>query len=182
VRCEARREVLKSGGLDKCEEGEIVSAKTVAFIVAALWLVLVVTIQIASADDATPDSGGGRYIFNTQTDGIVRLDTQSGQVSLCNRRAVGWVCEAAPEDRAVLENEIARLHSENALLKKDILSRGLPLPPGAMPEPPVAQSGTSILNLPTDAEVDRVVALANRVWHRLIDAVERAQKQIFNKS
>jgi hypothetical protein len=33
-----------------------------------------------------------------------------------------------PEDRAVLENEIARLRSENAALKKDILSRGLPLP------------------------------------------------------
>jgi hypothetical protein len=63
----------------------------------------------------------------------------------------------------------------------------LPLPPGAAPEPPVAENGApqiSVpnLHLPSDADVDRMVALANRVWHRLIDAVERAQKRILDKS
>ena len=87
----------------------------------------------------------------------------------------------------MLENEIARLRSENAALKKDILSRGLPLPPGAMPEPPVAQNGepqisVPNLHLPSDADVDRMVALSDRVWHRFVDAIERAQKQILNKS
>jgi hypothetical protein len=100
---------------------------------------------------------------------------------------VGWACEAAPEDRAVLENEIERLRSENAALKKDILSRGLPLPPGAIPEPPVAQNGTPQngepgLRLPSDADVDRVMALVGRAWHRLVEALERAQKQVLNKS
>ncbi len=71
----------------------------------------------------------------------MRLDTQTGEVALCSQHAVGWACEAAPEDRAVLENEIARLRSENAALKKEILARGLPLPPGATPEPPVAANG-----------------------------------------
>ena len=69
---------------------------------------------------------------------------QTGEVSLCSQRTVGWACQAAPEDRAVLENEIARLRSENAALKKDLLSRGLPLPPGAMPEPPVARDGDTL--------------------------------------
>jgi hypothetical protein len=141
----------------------------------------------AAAEDAAPDSEGGRYMFSKVADGFVRLDTRSGEVALCSQRNVGWACEAAPEDRAVLENEIARLRGENAALKKDILSRGLPLPPGAMPEPPVAQNGEpqngeSRLRLPSDADVDRVMALVGRAWHRLVEALERAQKQVLNRS
>ena len=145
----------------------------------------------ACADEATPDTAGGRYIFEQQADGqgngYLRLDTQTGEVSLCSRKAVGWACEAAPEDRAVLENEIARLRAENAALKKDILSRGLPLPPGVMTEPSTAQNeqpqnGQPSLQLPSDADIDRMVAFVDRVWHRLVDAIHRAQKQILNKS
>jgi hypothetical protein len=163
------------------------SVKTMAFGFVALAL-----IAPARAQPTPPDSAGGRYVFSKQADGFIRLDTQTGEVSLCSQKSVGWACEAAPDDRAVLENEIARLRSENGTLKKDLLSRGLPLPPGASSEPPVAQSDlpqkdqpqndTSNLRLPNDADVDRVVALAGRVWHRLLDAIDRAQKQVFNKS
>ncbi len=139
------------------------------------------------ADEATPDNAGGRYIFSKIADGYVRLDTQTGQVAQCGPRSVGWACAAAPEDRVVLENEIARLRGENAALKKDILARGLPLPPGTMPEPPVAQHGapqTSMpnLRLPSDADIDRVMAFVGRVWQRFVEAVQRAEKQVFNKS
>ena len=107
-------------------------------------LALVITgclLAPALADDATPDSEQGRYTFSKVAEGFLRLNTQTGEVSVCSQRAVGWACQAVPEDRAVLENEIARLRSENAALKKDILSRGLPLPAGTMPEPPVARDG-----------------------------------------
>jgi hypothetical protein len=158
------------------------SVKSVAFGFVALSLIVPV-----HAEPAPPDSAGGRYVFSKQADGFVRRDTQTGEVSLCSQKSVGWACEAAPDDRAVLENEIARLRGENITLKKDLLSRGLPLPPSASSEPPVAQSdqpqnGTSNLRLPNNADVDRMVALAGRVWHRLLDAIDQAQKQVFNKS
>ena len=159
--------------------------KSAAVAGAALGAAMALTVP-ATADDATPDSANGRYMFNKTADGVVRLDTQSGQVSLCSQKGVSWVCEAAPEDRAVLENEIARLRTENAALKKEILARGLPLPPGAMPEPSTAQSSTSqnsiTVPLPSDADIDRVTAFANRVWNSFKDMVGRAQQQIFNKS
>src|SRR5579863_2205118 len=107
---------------------------TFATVIAACCL-----IAPALADDATPDSGGGRYTFSKVTEGFLRLDAQTGEVSVCSQRTVGWACQAVPEDRAVLENEIARLRSENAVLKRDLLSRGLPLPAGTMPEPPVVR-------------------------------------------
>jgi hypothetical protein len=154
-----------------------------AGLITAIMATLAFTV-LAIADEATPDSAGGRYIFNKTAEGVVRLDTQSGQVALCSQKMVGWACEVAPEDRALLENEIARLRAENGVLKKDILSRGLPLPPGASPvspEPPVAQNSITV-PLPSDADINRMADFANRVWHRFKEMVERAQQQILNKS
>ncbi len=136
------------------------------------------------AEEAAPDSAGGRYLFSKLADGYLRLDTQNGEVAQCSPHGVGWACEAAPEDRAVLENEIARLRSENAALKKDLLSHGLPLPPGATPEPPIAQNAPPAnapnLRLPSDAEIDRMMAFVGRVWQRFVEAVQRAEKQVLN--
>lgn len=164
---------------------------SLAGVVAAFWL----TAPTAWADETAPDGGGGRYLFEKQPGGkdssYLRLDTATGAVSLCSQREVGFTCEAVPEDRAVFENEIARLREENAALKKIVIAHGLPLPPGlgAAPsaEPPVAQNNDLqnnqlILRLPSDADIDRMVALAGKVWHRFVDAIERAQKQVFNKS
>jgi len=135
----------------------------------------------ARAEEPTPDSGGGRYVFSKQANGVLRLDTQSGAVSLCREEGVGWACQAAPDDRALFEREIARLQSENAALKRILLAHNLALPPGAMPEAPGARTPQS-LHLPSDAEIDRMVAFVGQLWQRFVDAVARAQKQVFNKS
>jgi len=152
-------------------------AKAAAVLVAAICLLVP-----ALAEDAAPQGGGARFVFNKVADGFLRLDTQTGEVSLCSRHAVGWACEAAPEDRAVLENEIERLRRENAALKKDILSRGLPLPPGAMPLPPAAREEDHVPSLSGNTNIDRMVALVGRVWHRLVDAIAQAQRDIMKKS
>jgi hypothetical protein len=136
----------------------------------------------ALADDAMPDSGGGRYTFNKTADGVVRLDKQTGEVALCNQRTVGWACQAAPEDRAAFESEIARLRSENAALKQSLLSQGLPLPSGAMPEPSGGHGNDITIHLPDDAEIDRAMTYLDRVWRNFVDTVQRAQKQLMNKS
>lgn len=134
------------------------------------------------ADDAAPDTAGGRYVFSKQADGFLRLDTQSGAVALCSQQPVGWTCQAAPEDRALLESEITQLQNENVVLKRELLSHGLALPPGMAPEPAGAQNGEPSVRLPSDADVDRVIAFFGRVWQRFVDAIARAQKQVLNKS
>jgi hypothetical protein len=147
----------------------------------AIPLAAAVLIAPVRADAPAPDTEGGRYVFSKQADGFLRLDTQSGAVSLCSERPVGWACQAAPEDRAVLENEIARLQSENAALKKVLLTHGLSLPPGMAPEAPGAANEPT-LRLPSDADIDRAMAFVGQVWQRFMDALARAQKQVFNKS
>lgn len=136
----------------------------------------------ALADDAAPDDAGGRYTFSKQADGVLRLDTQTGEVSLCSQRTVGWACQTAPDDRAVLESEIARLRRENAVLKKDILARGLPLPAGATSEPPAVSEQQHLPGLNDNADIDRVLTFARRAWRRFIEIIARAEKQIIDKS
>lgn len=156
-------------------------------VTASVALVLAQTaFNAVTADEATPDSAGGRYMFAKQAEGFLRLDTQTGEVASCNRQPVGWACLMAPEDRAVLENEIARLRAQNATLKKAILAHGLELPAGVAGEPSAAPSAPAqnrelSLRLPSDADLERVVALVGRAWHSLVEAIERAQKQVFNK-
>jgi hypothetical protein len=74
----------------------------------------------ASAQPATPDSENGRYSFNPVADGVLRLDTRTGQVSQCSKSDAGWTCNAVPDERSALETEIARLQGENATLKKEL--------------------------------------------------------------
>jgi hypothetical protein len=135
----------------------------------------------ALAETAPPDREDGRYTFSKVAGGYLRLDLQTGQVSVCSPRTVGWACQAVPEDRAVLENEIARLRSENAALKKDLLSRGLPLPTGAMPEP-AARPGDGNLRLPSNADIDRMMSFVGRMWRRLVDMIAGAHKDMSGKS
>jgi hypothetical protein len=151
-------------------------SKTLAVTVAGFCLIMPVM-----ADETTPDDEQGRYTFSKVADGILRLDSQTGAVSTCSQRTVGWSCQLVPEDRAVLENEIARLRRENATLKKDLLARGLPLPAGSMPET-VGSGSDRGPQLGSNADLDRMMALVGRVWHRLVDAIARAEKQVLNKS
>jgi hypothetical protein len=136
----------------------------------------------AFAEGEMPDSEHGRYTFNKVADGFLRLDTQTGQVSVCSQRAVGLACQAVPDDRTVLENEIARLRAENAGLKKEMLAHGLALPGagGAAAESQAAHDNDITIRLPDNSEIDRVVAYAGQLWHRFVEAIARAQKQVLN--
>ena len=98
-----------------------------------------VALGSAQAQTAPPDSENGRYSFSAVPDGMLRLDTRTGAVSLCDKQAAGWACSTVPDERTALENEIARLQRENGALKKDMLARNLPLPPGVSGAPQTAQ-------------------------------------------
>jgi hypothetical protein len=121
----------------------------------------------------TPDSENGRYSFSQVTDGALRLDTRTGQVSHCARQATGWACNAVPDERAALESEIARLQRENGALKKDMLARGLPLPGGVASAPANQRELNLKVPLPSDAEIDRVMSAFEKMWRRLIDMVQK---------
>jgi hypothetical protein len=139
-------------------------------------IVLAVLAAVAPAAQAqpAPDSENGRYTFSSLPDGMLRLDTRSGAVSLCAKKDTGWACNAVPDERAALENEIARLQRENGALKKDMLARGLPLPGGVASAPSTGQRELNLkVPLPSDAEIDRVMSAFEKMWRRLVDMMQK---------
>jgi hypothetical protein len=131
----------------------------------------------ASAQNGAPDGENGRYSFNRVEDGYLRLDQRTGQVSLCSRRNLGWSCHPVPDERAALEEEIARLQRDNAALKKEMLARGIMPPGGSLSQAPAAPEKPAA-KTPSDAELDRAMAVMERLWKRLVEMVQRWQREM----
>jgi len=132
-------------------------------------VITVVVLSRTGAYGAEPDTAHGRYAFQAVPDGLLRLDTATGQVSLCAKQPAGWVCTAVADDRAALDAEVGRLAHENARLKSALAAHGLRLPEGVTGEVGGSQA------LPDDRQLDRVMGLFERLWQRLIDMVRTLQ-------
>jgi hypothetical protein len=167
-------------------------------IIAAVLLVGLAagTPPAAAQGAAEGASDNGRFSFKEVPDGLLRLDTRTGQVSLCSRISE-WACRTLADDREALESEIGRLLDENAVLRKQLEARATP-PPGAA-NPPNAASPPNVLgapnpqaspnpqaapkpgardfNLPSDTDVDRMMAVLEKMWRRLLDMAQRSQRE-----
>ena len=133
----------------------------------------------AWAQPASPEGGDSRFTFNRADDGgYLRLDGRTGQVSMCNRRSSGWQCQVVPDERSALEAEIARLQSDNAALKKDLLSRNLPLPNGMGVESATPKSQVQRPQFPDDAELNRIMGVLEKVWRRLVEMIASVQRDL----
>jgi hypothetical protein len=134
----------------------------------------------ALPQDTQPENEDSRFSFYRADDGFLRLDGRTGQVSLCTRRAVGWLCQALPEERAGFEGEIARLQSENAVLKKEVLAHDLPLPAGVWLDPPPASGRPRAA--PADRESNQVMSVVENVWRRLVAMIVSVQRDLLKGS
>lgn len=70
-----------------------------------------------SAPQNTPPADGPRFSFSPAEGGALRLDTQTGTVSLCANSPTGYACTLLPDDRKVYEDQIAQLRAELAAVR-----------------------------------------------------------------
>jgi hypothetical protein len=163
-------------------------------IAAVLLLGLAAGTAPAAAQSAA-EGDNGRFAFKEVPDGLLRLDSRTGQVSLCSRVSE-WACRTLADDRAALESEIGRLLDENVALRKELAARAnpplgaapapatptppnvvAPVNPQAIPNPQAAPKRSERdFNLPSDREVDRMMAFLEKMWRRLLDMAQRTQR------
>jgi hypothetical protein len=69
-----------------------------------------------------------RFQLERTEQGIVRLDTQTGAMSLCNDTSGELVCRMAPDERAAYEQELDLLEKRVAALEQRVANspKGLP--------------------------------------------------------
>jgi len=164
------------------------SSKVSIFILAAA---VITGLGGAALAQSAPDTENGRYALSPAADGVLRLDTRTGTVSICNNSSgAGWACYAVPDERAALDAEIGRLQADNEKLKAQLAARE-PTVTGkieeALPksdslkksEPKVADGGRKLeIPLPSDQDMDRMMSFLEKAWRRLIEMANRVQKDI----
>ena len=144
----------------------------------------------AAVAQQMPDRENGRYALSPVADGVIRLDTRTGDVSTCANTGIGWACYAVPDERAALDAEIGRLQADNEKLKAELAARepvvtgkiDEPLPKAdslKKPEPKVAEGERKIeIPLPSDRDMDRVMSFLEQTWRRLVEMANRMQKDV----
>ena len=125
-----------------------------------LFSAIALALLIGAAPDA--DQAGGRYRMTPAEGGaFLRLDTQTGAMSVCQRKDGRWACEAVPDERRALETEIDRLKSE---VKR--LEELLALPDPGTPDGKRAQRSGPKLSLPSEEDIDRAMDYAQRMMRK----------------
>jgi hypothetical protein len=148
---------------------------------------------IGAIAQSMPDTENGRFALSPLADGVARLDTRTGAVSTCNDTGTGWACYAAPDERAALDDEIGRLQADNQKLRAQLAAReptatgkiDEPLPKTdslKKPEPKVTDNERKIeIPLPSDRDMDKMMAFLEQAWRRLVDMANRMQKDVTGK-
>jgi hypothetical protein len=78
--------------------------------------------------EGAPDPDNPRFAFHRIDGGFLRLDLLTGAVASCSQNAADWTCVPGRDERAALDQEMARLRRDNAILKNTLLEHGVPLP------------------------------------------------------
>ncbi len=108
-----------------------------------------------AASAAEPDAA--RYELQRSGDHFVRLDRQTGAMTLCEDKDGNLVCRMAADERNAYDDEIDRLSDRVAVLEKAMAA-------GSRPS-----------SLPTDAEVDRSIGIMERMMRSFMGIAKEFQ-------
>jgi hypothetical protein len=138
----------------------------------------------SAQDNPVPAPAGPapRYSFHRVEDGFLRLDTQTGQVTLCSAHAVGWACQAVPEERTALEQEIERLRDQVEHLRQEIATLRPPQPPRPPADLTPRSDQGGGLKMPTDEDIARARAAVENAWRRLMEMMKNLQDDMTRKN
>ena len=119
-----------------------------------ITLSLVAILIPLAASAAEPDQS--RFQLERSGDHFVRLDRQTGAMSLCEEKDGALVCRMAADERAAYESELDRLSDRvTALENKSIVNKALP----------------------SDAEIDRSIGIMERWMRSFMGIVKEFQSE-----
>jgi hypothetical protein len=133
----------------------------------ALWVAPTTANEPERTADRPP--GSSRYAMNPVEGGFLRMDTDTGIVSLCARRQSGWSCETVPDDYQAVRKDLDRMARENSDLRRQVED----LKRGGTGE--VEARRERRLQLPSDEEVDQALSYLDRMLRKFKGFIEKHQ-------
>lgn len=105
-----------------------------------------------------------RYTLEKTEDGYVRLDTQTGEMSICKETEAQLVCRAAADERAALQDEIDRFATRLSEIEKRLaaLESSAFLKPGEL--------------LPSEEQLDQSLETMEKFMRRFMEMMRDVEK------
>ena len=143
------------------------------FIKTSLVLAAIAGISVATA--TAQDNRSGRYTMHKTDDGLVRLDTETGAVSLCQKIEKDWRCQPMAGTPTSAPGELASLRRENAELKAEIKRMEDNL--GLNGNRDKSTSNKRNFKLPSEQEVDQALNYFERMLRKFQDRLKRLEQR-----
>jgi hypothetical protein len=149
-----------------------------SFVVFSLIVLGVGGVALVAVAGPKTEEGGARYSMTPTANGVVRLDTQTGAMSLCTGTTGQWSCQDMNDSQRTLTAEIDRLRAENKSLKDQLDQTDQTL---GLNEPgPDAPKPSAKFTLPTEQDVDKAFdyleAMAKKI-HKRLDKLQEQQER-----
>lgn len=126
--------------------------KTGLKVLAAAAPLALFAIPAIAQDDA-------RYQMEKTADGFIRLDKQTGDMSICKEQAGQLVCRASADDKASLADEIGRIDGRLAKIEEKLTA--------------MEKSGISSGDgMPTDEEFEKTMGYMEKFFRRFMGVVK----------
>lgn len=121
---------------------------------------LILTLAIAVSAVPAFAQDAQRYTMEPTPDGYVRMDNQTGEMSICSEQSGQLVCKLAADDRKAYETDVDRLTR-----RLDALEQRLALLEGKAPAPVTEQ-------LPSEETFEQSLNYMERFFRRFMGIVK----------
>jgi hypothetical protein len=122
-----------------------------------------------AADPVRPDTVAGRFTMYPADGGFLRLDTQTGQMSTCQKSGSSWACSSLPDERENYEKDVSALKQENSELKSAVKRlEDLAGVNGDKRKEATAPRAT----LPTEEDVDKAMSYVQRMLKKFKEKIK----------
>ncbi|HWK66081.1 MAG TPA: hypothetical protein VNS34_14155 [Rhizobiaceae bacterium] len=126
---------------------------------------LLVPVLLASSALSAKAEEAGRYTLEKSPTGYVRMDTRTGEMSICEERGGQLICKLAADERAAFQDELDRLEAKLTGLEQRL---------AALENSPVLKPQKL---LPTEEEFQRSLGYMERFFRKFLDIVRDADKE-----
>ena len=105
-----------------------------------------------------------RYRLEKSEQGYVRMDTQTGEMSICEERTGQLVCKLAADERAAFQDDIDRMQSKLSALEQRI---------AAIEENPLMKPQAL---LPSEEDFEKSLTYMERFFRKFMDVMRDVDK------
>jgi len=158
--------VRLSIGLDTGKECVVMPLKTGL----AVLLILCAALTGPAPAWAANSGQAGRFSMQATENGMLRLDTQTGAVSICTFRDDSWSCARIDDDSEALDARLREMTGENRKLHDEIARLRSELE--ARPADGTAEPGNSRSAIPNEEELEKAFSFLERMLKKFKGLVE----------